>query len=251
MKIKPILFGTPMVQSLLDGNKGMTRRLLPDWQEPGILDSGKWMAMANRHRRWGFGAFGDTEIDCIKELQSLAGGSCPYGTKRDLLWVREGFRCNGWATDVATIFYKANEHDSYTEMCEQYPVEGKKRLKVSSTWKPSIHMPRWASRLTLEITGVKIERLNDISEADAKAEGITMVPFYPDDGYPLSQGFMFGRNDDKAPLETCAKNAFISLWESINGDASWDDNPWVWVVEFNVHRINVDVYLNRLENGNG
>ena len=102
----------------------------------------------------------------------------------------------------------------------------------SEKWRPSIHMPRWASRITLEVTGVRVERLQDISEADARAEGAQVVPFYPDDGFPLSDGWTHVGDDGKCVLYTSARDSFRALWESINGADSWASNPWVWVVSF-------------------
>lgn len=109
----------------------------------------------------------------------------------------------------------------------------RKQDPEGATWRPSIFMPRWASRITLEVTEVRAERLQAISEDDAKAEGVTMVPFYPDDGLPLSQGFMFGKDDGASPLHNSAAKAFARLWDAINADrASWASNPWVWVISF-------------------
>ena len=89
-------------------------------------------------------------------------------------------------------------------------------------WKPSIHMPRWASRITLEVTGVRVERLQDISEADAIAEGVTGV----------SSGGVTLFTTTGVNCFQAAKDAYAALWELINGPGSWDANPWVWVVEF-------------------
>ena len=98
------------------------------------------------------------------------------------------------------------------------------------TWKPSIHMPRWASRILLEITDVRVERLQDITEEQALAEGIVGVPFRPDDGWPICTGCMVGPDDGKTGLQTTAAKAFAGLWHSVGGN--WNANPWVWVVEF-------------------
>ena len=91
-------------------------------------------------------------------------------------------------------------------------------------------MPRAASRILLEITDVRVERLQDISEDQAKAEGIVGVAFRPDDGWPICTGYMVGPDDGKALLKTTATEAFAGLWNSTGGN--WDANPWVWVVEF-------------------
>ena len=228
MKARPILFSTPMVQSLLDGSKGMTRRVLKPQPVPYEPEPGKhwWDCKAVQ----AMVSVEDELMNGEGGWDGFAGTVCPYGMKGDLLWVRETLR-----KDTLSWRYKADNRlvePDQSRLCS-----------IPRDYIPSIHMHKWASRITLEITEAVCEQLQDISEADAKAEGITMVPFYPDDGYPLSQGFMVGRNDGKAPLETSAKNAFTGLWKSINGLDSWDKNPWVWVVKFNVHKMNVYSFI--------
>ncbi len=119
--------------------------------------------------------------------------------------MRETFRVHSRATDVATLVYKASEQQSWTQQTHRVPIEKCNKPAVVDTWTPSIHMPRWASRITLEITGVRVERLQDISAEDAAAEGLT----------------------DRAKMHD-----FGVLWSSIYGDESWQANPWVWVIEF-------------------
>ncbi len=128
-------------------------------------------------------------------------GNCPYGQPGDRLWVRESF-CDARSAGAGCVLYRA----SGDRACR---------------WKPSIHMPRSASRILLEITAVRVERLNDISEADAKAEGLMRV----------SDGF---RGADGLPWYANPVASYRSLWESINGAGSWAANPWVWVIEFNL-----------------
>ena len=175
---------------------------------------------------------------------------CPYGQPGDLLYVRETWRPT--VTDVAcTNEYKADgahieiddtEIDasiwlSYRKSEEQHPD------LVPPKWRPSIHMPRWASRLTLEITDVRVERLQDISEEDARSEGIQSKP-----GIAVIEGkqtpspvyFVGGLHPEGSPSE-----AFRSLWSSIY--SNWHTNPWVWVVEYKVHHCNVDALLRERE----
>jgi hypothetical protein len=228
VKERPILFKGDMVRAILSGQKTMTRRVMkPQFsteslpEEIPATSSEGWQVGGHSGLWWD----GDWPNEGVK---------CPYGKPGDHLWVRETFRCNGWATDVATIFYRASERNSYTEMCEQFPVDGKKPLPVDSKWRPSIFMPRWASRITLEITDIRVERLQDISEIDAKSEGVSINcskqnHWSCDDHsgewirYPFSY--------DNEPAYS-AKESFQSLWKSINGAGSWDANPWVWVIEF-------------------
>jgi hypothetical protein len=154
---------------------------------------------------------------------------CPYGQVGERLWVREAF-----STDVrdpvnCVIYTATPEYGKYRDtgklVRSSFPDgslptrEESKRAMLPKFWKgkPSIHMPRWASRITLEITGVRVERLNEISEEDAIAEGCpidTPDRFVPGYGAASASGW------------------FSDLWESINGQGSWLANPWVWVVEF-------------------
>ena len=201
----PILFSGPMVRALLEDRKTQTRRSLKFQPAPGISIVRKTIRPIDATPYHAF------------ERRSVYGnyaGELDIRIKRgDRLWVREAWRCNGWATDVATIFYRASEGDGYTAMCEQYPVAGKAYLRPTASWRPSIHMPRWASRLTLIVTDVRVERLQDISEADAKAEGI----------------------DDRDVV--CG---YSELWDQINGNGAWEANPWVVAYTFRVIKANID-----------
>ncbi len=229
-KERPILFNSSMVRSILSGQKTVTRRLVKGNQIPSRSKSNspehQWIAVVQDHPRWGFAAFGATEQECAAEL-ALYGG-CPYGRRGDRLWVRET-----WAAD-AQVDAVAPRDLSQGEPIH-YPADGVVRqtgcaMLTTGKGRPSIHMPRWASRILLEITDVRVERLQDISEGQAQAEGIVGVAFRPDDGWPICTGYMVGPDDGKAGLETTAAKAFAGLWKSTGGD--WDANPWVWVVEF-------------------
>ena len=188
MKERPILFSAPMVRALLAGTKTQTRRTC---NHPGLKDLSYIV-------NCGDGWWGDEEGD----FQAR----CPYGQPGDRLWVREAFaivprtayRCS---EGVQQTLRPDDDHDAAIYR------EGWVRSKGGFRWRPSIHMPRWASHITLEVTGVRVERLQDISEADAISEG---TPF------PCG-GWVGG---------------YQKLWESIHGPGSWDLNPWVWVVEF-------------------
>ncbi|WP_376716202.1 hypothetical protein [Pantoea agglomerans] len=214
MRERPILFSAEMVCAVLDGRKTQTRRIIQspaknmqasghkviEYREPGDKWYGEHVfSMRNQSGTW---------CDYTKE-QFLA--KCPFGAVGDRLWVRETFRVHSRATDVATLVYKASEQQSWTQQTHRVPIEKCNKPAVVDTWTPSIHMPRWASRITLEITGVCVERLQSISEEDAKAEGVKTECSAGGDKYFLG---------------------FRSLWKSIYGDDSWQANPWVWVVEF-------------------
>jgi len=135
--------------------------------------------------------------------QAEMNAQCLYGQPGDRLWARET-----WAENIdGDIVYRADNGVAES---------------MIDRWRPSIHMPRWASRITLEITGVRVERLNEITEADARAEGVECF----DD----TKTFRSYWDDFCVCLS--AKDSFQTLWAKINGPDSWDANPWVWVVEF-------------------
>ena len=197
----PILFSAPMVRALLDNRKTQTRRVLKPQPEQGFdpwqAEGGEWFLA---------GMASQTPLTVRFR-------------KGDRLWVREAWRCNGWASDVATFFYRASEGNGYTAMCEQWPVADRKPLRVETKWSPSLHLPRWASRLTLTVTDVRVQRLQEISEADARDEGA------PRFDSSLGRGF---------------KPGFQSIWTEINGADSWATNPWIVALTFTVERRNID-----------
>ena len=138
---------------------------------------------------------------------------CPYGAPGDRLWVRATWRPDFMRPSQRRAFYRA-------DVVEE---------AVTKAWRPSIHMPRWASRITLEVTGVRVERLHDITPSDAIAEGVERGP------EPLEyMAGTAGWKDYERPgrCEANPASSFASLWRSINGAKSWAANPWVWVVEF-------------------
>jgi hypothetical protein len=213
-KEKPILFSADMVRAILDGRKTQTRRLSgledvnksPDiWRfnKVGILDY-----MTKPRYKGRFGAYFETESLEPNTLH-ICPVTCPYGKPGDLLWVRETWGLYDTepkdGPEKAIIFYRASDGDNY-ELRYQL-------------WRPSIFMPRWASRITLEITGVRVERLQDISEGDAISEGVRHA---------------FPSQDDNRPPASYDIAAFAQLWDSINAKRgySWSSNPWVWVIEF-------------------
>jgi hypothetical protein len=192
---RPILFSGPMVRAILDNRKRQTRRIVkPMPQRPIEKTGGAWWDDAHDH--------------------SL---TCRYGRPGDRLWVRET-----WAYVPATAWRRSDGvqqtgNPDEPDMAAVYAA-GWDRSRPGR-WRPSIHMPRWASRITLKITGVRIERLQEITEHDAINEGIEIKGHcwkdYRTDGAWSN------------PI-----NSYWSLWDAINGAGSWDTNPWVWVVEF-------------------
>jgi hypothetical protein len=206
MKERPILFSASMVRAILDGTKTQTRRVVkPSRGRPieflggGGLDGPDW----NNPECWGYewqdsASFVTLKADPMEMHQYTY--PCPYGQPGDRLWVREAF-CDDWKEERGFVYRADGGFDG--EMTD-----------AGCKWRPSIHMPRAASRITLEVTGVRVERLQDISEADAQAEGCADVDY--------SAGRTY-------------RHAYRDLWESINGEGAWSLNPWVWVVSF--HRM--------------
>jgi hypothetical protein len=210
MKERPILFSGPMVRAILDGTKSQTRRIVkpqPTKDYVTLMPLSGELVGVTKH---------GGPVDNRGWLH------CPYGKPGDRLWVRETWRPFYESdTGVCGIQYNARGHEEYYEKEEKEAWT--KTLRGNDNWRPSIHMPRWASRITLEVVSVRVERLQHISEEDAKAEGIMWMPGEDIDGYSAGSGFGHWNT---------SKDAFWDLWVSINGCESWDANPWVWVVEF-------------------
>lgn len=224
MKERPILFNAPMVRAILDGRKTVTRRIVkpvkfyPDFgcavgQVGGAWRYGSPAALGLRERgdHWSVVLKGDVlQRMCTSEAYGWgAGAGCPYGVPGgDRLYARET-----WAAPHAydhlpprLIPKDARIHYAATED------------RGGLLWRPSIHMPRWASRISLEVTSVRVETLQDIDLADALAEGIS------DTGALILDS---AGNEQGGPIAE-----YAVLWEQINGTGSWDANPWVWVLGF-------------------
>jgi hypothetical protein len=234
MKSRPILFNSEMVRAILNGSKTKTRRVIkpqPDMGKaianladcsvvtgidmagaiPGVSHMGllgMTTCTASGYQPWGY-----TEPNI----------RCPFGQPGDRLWVRET-----WA-HVPTSAYRRSDGVQQTinpndqDMAAVYAAGWDR--SAPGRWRPSLHMPRWASRITLEITAVRVERLNEISGRDACAEGVSAAT---EIGSPEITG------DEEAGYfhPTSHVDGYARLWESIYGPGSWDANPWVWVVEF-------------------
>lgn len=202
MAEKPIIFSGEMVRAILDGRKTQTRRIV----NPPIMNV------------WGQGVPNcQPSHYCVYARIASYGEpdtwiKCPYGKPGDLLWVRETWKYKDFGLNWVKVKYRADSEIIKYSFDKRQPFKGKNTWN----WQPSIFMPRWASRITLKITGVRVERLQDISEQDAIAEGCKPWKGVPGDG------------------ERTARQAFVQLWNSINAKRgySWGSNPWVWVVEF-------------------
>ncbi|EPV8641717.1 TPA: hypothetical protein MI840_09930 [Klebsiella pneumoniae] len=204
MKERGMIFNGEMVRAILDGRKTQTRRIMKPQPEP-CPRGGHW---------WPSNVF-KTMLHVEDEMQNgkggwggLVGDACPFGDVGDRIWVRETWAEAG-ASAPDLKLYRANYPEHVPSIYENVPPAEEIR------WTPSIHMPRWASRILLEITGVRVERLNSISDADAKAEGCC-----------------YGRGGGIPDFAVNPADHFPTLWASIYGEESWKATPWVWVIEF-------------------
>lgn len=213
MTDRPILFSAPMVRALLAGTKTQTRRVL----KPQATENS-----AGLYHLSGPNGFSQTPSARIPHSYSMLG--LVRFAVGDRLWVRESWRTiervDGFAPREISasrpIFYEADD----------LAQAGRGKLRAS------IHMPRWASRLTLTVTEVRVERLHDISEADAQAEGIVKCGRF----YGVAEAEW-----DHASL-TSAVDAYALLWDHINGPGAWDANPWVSATTFTVDHQNIDAF---------
>lgn len=211
MKAHPILFSTPMVQALLEGRKSQTRRIMKIQPKHPELNFG-W---ANMGERWHY-----------PPVAPMIDIKCPYGQPGDALWVKET-----WLKCSDGYVYRTNHYGDTVLVAKNGNTFDK-----SVKWKPSTYMPREAARIFLRVTDIRVERLQDITEEDVIAEGIDVFnnpcAAFGSHGkyYDYSQKHRTHTVADK--LLNTAKESYKTLWESINGEGSWDANPWVWVIKF-------------------
>lgn len=201
MKERPILFSAPMVRALLAGTKTQTRRVVKPDHLIGAHD-----------------AYMTTPEGQAKQTKL-----CPYGQPGDRLWVRETHapQADCWGAWERWLRGDGGPAPIIHYAADFKPFQDGQGFTIHKPfiekWRPSIHMPRWASRITLEVTEVRVERLQDISEADALAEGVKVHPDHH--GKP--------RTSIYSPVQ-----AYADLWDQINGPESWAANPWVWAITF-------------------
>ncbi|EHU00526.1 phage-related protein [Pantoea stewartii subsp. stewartii DC283] len=207
MKVQPSEHFNPM-------NMALETDYTARWYTPGVVDKHGYLQPAKKQV---FGVAGEDE-----------GYICPFGALGDRLWVREAwmpdaprdgtwadvefYGCKGSPLSMIPKRFRKPEHCIHRASWNGSEMVG---------WTPSIHMPRWASRITLEITGVRVERLQDISQEDAHSEGLELTGWRPTYNDPDSGGEVMTPYDN-----------FAELWESIYGEESWQANPWVWVIDF-------------------
>jgi hypothetical protein len=230
---RPILMSAPMVCATLRevNPKTQTRRVIKPQCELTTNGGFSW-------KKWLYG-LGFTYSDTVRNFALKA---CPYGKPGDRLWVRETWRVcassgdhikgkethfveykpcspnaikNGWQADTKDFHFDIDEN-------VKIPCSSQSDFKVGGglAWRPSIFMPRWASRILLEIVSVRVERLQDISASDARSEGC-QLPDLPKDVSGVAGDYVADE-----------RTSFAILWSKINGPGSWNENPWVWVIEF-------------------
>lgn len=220
MKEKPILFNAEMIMALLDNRKSQTRRVIKrlagfgEITEFGASDThGYDWTFRDKHGRW----------HDISHQRLIEG--CPYGKPGDELWVKETFAYNWLWFQEQEIPIDSHEPELFYRATDMYFEETRKKRGIK--WRSPWFMPRWASRIQLEITDVRVQRVQEISNEDAQCEGCfgDVDPYWrPTYGDPDSGGY------------PSFKNSFEFLWDSINSKRGygWDKNQWVWVVGFEV-----------------
>lgn len=213
MTERGMIFNAEMVRAILDGRKTQTRRIMKPQPEP-CPRGGHW---------WPSNVF-KTMLHVEEEMQNgkggwggLVGDACPFGDVGDRIWVRETFQGPLFDYDLMDSYCKDPTPFEKPEFCV-YKADGVPAPEfydaddeLHCCWRPSIHMPRWACRILLEITNVRVERLKSISDGDAIREGCSTADMKSGD---------------------CVADVFARLWASIYGDESWNSNPWVWVISF-------------------
>lgn len=200
-----MIFNAEMVRALLSGRKTQTRRIIKPQPEATLSGSlsGKWLSRPLNGL-------------LLPKIEDIA-IHCPFGVVGDRIWVRETFQGPMFDYDLMDSYCKDPTPFEKPEFCV-YKADGVPAPEfydaddeLHCCWRPSIHMPRWASRILLEITNVRVERLKSISDGDAIREGCSTADMKSGD---------------------CVADVFARLWASIYGDESWNSNPWVWVIEF-------------------
>jgi len=194
---KPILFSTPMVQAIIRGEKTQTRRLCQFYKSYDIFSDGKH------------------EVESEKTIENMKPAKYKVG---DIMWVRETYReANGMPTGYRYDWRATAEEDG---------------APLDEPWKPSIFMPKAACRILLEVIEVRHERLNDISEADALAEGVERWIEERMKSKPTHYKIYFHEKGSECSYTSCPIDSYETLWQKINGENSWSENPFVWVYTF-------------------
>lgn len=233
VKERPVLFNTEMVRAILDSRKTMTRRVVDD-RALQLFDIAAMAGESNFNK--------ESEKPDMRDMEYLA-SFCKHGKVGDHLYVRESYRFPlsldesspkeigeismdaGYHRPWCPTFYEADSSRTNNWIGFECPP----KIATNGKLRPSIHMPRWASRITLEITDIRLERLQDISESDAIAEGIADQPV---NCSHYGRKLAWRDYEVEGITRNNPVDSFKTLWRSINGKESWNVNPWVWVIEF-------------------
>lgn len=237
MKERGMIFNSEMVRAILEGRKTQTRRMIK-----GVDGAASFNPEWDINGEEIFVVLGEKDHTGMNPV--LGAISCPFGAVGDRIWVREAFQGPLVSEELLEEYRAYPEKFENPEYCE-YAADGGPRPEYCDLddnlrhgWRPSIHMPRWASRIMLEITGVRVEKLDKISEEDAISEGMQDVicPSCKDDpDYSTTQ---YDPDTlaavDEIPCQSCESNRskFFALWDSICGEGNHCMGDWVWVIEF-------------------
>jgi hypothetical protein len=213
MTTRPILFSAEMVRAILDGRKTQTRRVAPIrelniLQHPGDMIT--WSVSFLKAVKGVLSSHSGGKFSDLQARSIIASQFNPYGKPGDLLWVRETWAPLADCVVLNCAYYRLDHEEARSS-----------GPRVDVKWRPSIHMPRWASRITLRITDIRVERLQNISEEDAKAEGCES-PLTGAEAPAAGPGVFLADE----------RTSFAILWNKINGPGAWDENPWVWAISF-------------------
>lgn len=221
MKARGMIFNSEMVRAILDGRKTQTRRIVK-----GTDGAVKFCKEWDINGEEIFVVLGEKDHTGMNPVFGAI--SCPFGAVGERIWVRETFQGPLFDYEQMESYLEDSSKFEKPEFC-QYAADGKPAPEYYDAddnlrhgWRPSIHMPRWASRILLEIIDVRVERLREISQADAEAEGVGK----------LKKGFWKNYQPGWTEFQLTARGSFATLWKSIYGDESWYADPWVWVIEF-------------------
>lgn len=231
-KERPIIFSGPMVRAILDGRKTQTRRIMrPQPIEVGDEIKFQWATFYGEShvhtwdengdggQNWNVGDYPQEDRFAEALKRTPHKNPCPYGAPGDRLWVRESWAAGACSEGLKPLelypgFHLRDNGGLWYRADNAAPPSP---ITDRGKWRQSIHMPRWASRITLEVTDVRVERLQDISNEDAVAEG-ARIPV--------------GEYGGQATFSD--RKAFCNIWNSIKGPDAWDKNPWVWAISFKV-----------------
>lgn len=236
MSERPILFSGPMVRAILDGRKTQTRRIVTHRHGISFLGGA---GQEDDPECWGWSFDGPDHSGYMvlerglnqRHDHGLVSMPCPYGNPGDRMWVRETW-C--FANPEYPFVGSDRPVSQRGDRCYYRATDGElERDDGGSPWRPSIHMPRWASRICLRVTDVRVQRLQEISEEDAKAEGARHFPDLPTKGEHDPARWSMAEPSSTWECMHSPRYAFGNYWDSINAKRTpWADNPWVWAISF-------------------